>query len=138
MQKNNQKILQKSFFCSICITFAAVNAKTTKRTIASWVLLAVFLPMLVFTSLHVHSASYAADETCTECVHHQCGGHLTQQVQTLHDCVLCQFLSIPVVAAAVVDGIQIDGICKIGYAQCQQTLLVQTLGIIVTRGPPAV
>lgn len=94
--------------------------------------------MLVFTSLHVHPASYSSDDACTECVHHQCGGHLGQQVQTLHDCVLCQFLSVPMVAAANMDDIQNDGICKISYAHCQQTLLVQTLGIIVTRGPPAV
>lgn len=114
-----------------------MNIKT-KRQIASKVLLAVLLPMLLLSSLHIHSVELsAAGEECTNCVQHQCGGHIAQQAHTLHDCVLCQFLSLPMVIADQ-DGIQIDGICNISYAQCQQTLLVQTLGIIVTRGPPAV
>ncbi len=65
---------------------------------ASWVLLAVFLPMF-FMSLHVHPSSYSADYACTDGVRHQCRGHIGQQVQTLHYCVLCQFFSVPMVAA---------------------------------------
>ena len=56
----------------------------------------------------------------------------------MHDCVLCQFLTLPMVVAAEVDEVQIDCTCKTSHAQCQQTLLTQALGIIVTRGPPVV
>ncbi len=73
----------------------------TKRHIASWVLLAVFLPMYLFASLHVHPANYYGDEACTECVHHQCGGHVAQQAASFHACVLCQFLTLPMLAVAV-------------------------------------
>lgn len=94
--------------------------------------------MLLLSSLHIHPIqSSASNEECTDCILHHCGGHIGQQKLTMHDCVLCQFLSLPMVAVAQ-DGIQIDGICKISYAQCQHTLLLLTLGIIVTRGPPAV
>lgn len=95
--------------------------------------------MLLLSSLHIHPIQHSTvGEECADCVQHHCEGHIAQQVQTIHDCVLCQFLSLPMVVAATQDGIQIDDRCNTGYAQCQQTLLVRTLGIIVTRGPPAV
>lgn len=80
--------------------FAAMNANT-KRKIASWILLAVFLPMLVFASLHVHGEAHYEDETCSACAHHQCDGHLSQYAGSYHECVLCHFLSLPMLAVAV-------------------------------------
>lgn len=95
--------------------------------------------MLLLSSLHIHPQQPSAvSEECADCVQHHCGGHIAQQVQTMHDCVLCQFLSLPMVMAAVMDGIPIDNVCKSDVAQCQQSLLSLAMGIIVTRGPPAV
>ena len=50
----------------------------TKRHIASWVLLAVFLPMLLLSSFHIHETGETVKTECTDCVHHNCHGHLTQ------------------------------------------------------------
>ncbi len=57
--------------------------------------------MLVFASLHIHPANVSADETCTECIHHQCGGHITQQTAVFQACLLCQFLTLPMLAIGV-------------------------------------
>ena len=97
------------------------------------------LPMLLLSSLHIHplQPSSAHDE-CADCIEHHCGGHIGQQVQTIHDCLLCQFLSLQKVVAAVADVVPTDCLCKISYTQCQQALPGKALGIIVTRGPPAV
>ncbi len=111
----------------------------TKRQIVSIVLLAVLLPMILLSSLHIHTLQPSdAGEECADCVQHNCGGHIERQVQTIDDCVLCQFLLLPMVVAAVVEIVQIGFVYRHSYAQCQPTLLTQTLGIIATRGPPAV
>lgn len=67
---------------------------TVRRRLASWILLAVYLPVLVLSSVHVHKAEWAGETECAECVHHQCHGHLTQYAGELHQCVLCQFLTL--------------------------------------------
>lgn len=78
-----------------------MNRKATKRHIASWVLLAVFLPMMVFSSLHVHSNGQCSEVQCAECVNHMPhSGHFMAQDSPMHSCVLCQFLSLPFLAAA--------------------------------------
>ena len=68
---------------------------------AARLLLAVFLPMLLVSSFHIHAVSSAGDDGCNECVQHQCHGHLTQLTTELHECVLCQFLSLTYTSAAV-------------------------------------
>ncbi|MBQ8656452.1 MAG: hypothetical protein IJ527_05310 [Prevotella sp.] len=66
-----------------------------KRRFSAWLLLAVFLPMLVLSALHVHAAAETAADMCTECVNHSGHhGHLTQTAASVSDCVLCQFLSL--------------------------------------------
>ena len=58
---------------------------------ASWVLLAVFLPMVVLSSLHVHPE--AEGEPCHECIEHTVhNGHITA-VKASVDCPLCAFQS---------------------------------------------
>ena len=73
-----------------------------KRQIASWILLAVFVPMMVLSSLHVHHVDDDSDIACAECVDHHCAGHITQQSGGIHQCVLCQFLTLPLAVATVV------------------------------------
>lgn len=63
--------------------------------------MAVFLPMLLMSSLHVHEATPMPDSACAECVHHQCAGHLIQLTTQLHQCVLCQFLTLSMVTAVM-------------------------------------
>ena len=117
-------------------TFAAVNAKK-RRQIASRLLLAVFLPMLLFSSLHLHPTQTLTQDECTECIHHNCGGHIGQQTASLHECVLCQFLTIPMVVAGAMASIVFHRVTKLKYALCQHKVCEKAMGIVVTRGPPA-
>ena len=110
-----------------------------KRHIASWLLLAVFLPMLVFSSLHVHEEHSAAIETaCADCAQHSCHGHLTQTASWTHDCVLCQFLTLTMLTAVIVAVTVYNHVCKDSYAQPLSGYQTASCGIIVTRGPPSV
>lgn len=67
---------------------------TKKRRFASYVLLAIFLPMLLLSSVHVHSRHNIDDVSCDDCSHHKCSGHLDNIHYFDYDCVLCQFLSL--------------------------------------------
>lgn len=58
--------------------------------------------MLLLSSLHIHEQSQTDTDRCTECVEHHCGGHFTQLTVHQHDCVLCQFVSLPFLWAATV------------------------------------
>ena len=119
------------------ITFAAVNL-TTKRHLASWLLLAVFLPMLVFSSLHVHEGAVSqAEKECTDCTHHNCHGHLTQTATWAHDCVLCQFLTLTMLTAAAAAVTVYIHVCKLSYSQPLCSHHAACCGNIVTRGPPS-
>lgn len=118
-------------------TFAAVKANR-KRKIVSWMLLAVFVPMLLLSSLHIHGYEQTGDDQCTECVHHHCGGHIGQQTLSLHECVLCQFLTLSMTVAACIVAITLfHHVYRLTFAQGRERLCKQALGGIVTRGPPA-
>jgi len=77
-----------------------MNVKT-KRLLAARLLLAVFVPMLVFASVHIHPETDGGQVPCTECVQHQCHGHMTQLNSTFHACVLCQFLTLTMIGVVV-------------------------------------
>jgi len=89
--------------------------------------------MLVLSSLHVHEIREIAD---TECVHDHCSGHLMQMTTHMHECVLCQFLTLPVLAAVVIAVTVFFDVCKNCYAPSSCGYLTACCGIIVTRGPP--
>ena len=87
-------------------------------------MLAVFLPILLLSSLHVHQSAEAAEETCVDCLHNHCGGHLTQTTVHMDDCVLCQFLTLPMLAAvAVVVTIALKKGVRTDYLSLQATYL---------------
>ena len=100
-------------------------------------MLAVFLPMLFLSSLHVHPVQQlTADGECTECVHHQCDGHLGQLTSTTHDCVLCQFLTLPLLLGSVVAFVLINSVHQLSPSvRCAHRTDVYR-GSIVSRGPP--
>lgn len=110
-----------------------------KRHLASWVLLAIFVPMLIMSSLHIHKESIAQTETeCTDCVHHSCHGHLIQTTTWAHECVLCQFLTLTMLTATVMAVMVYIHVCKKYHAQPLCGYHAVSCGIIVTRGPPSV
>lgn len=118
------------------INFALVNP-ITKRHIASWVLLAVYLPLLLLTSFHIHETDVRESE-CVECVHHQCHGHLNQLSDGMHQCVLCQFLTISYVATATWTLLCHQPKHKIAYALYSQAVCLTPRGILKLRAPPSV
>jgi len=125
------------FFLYFCIHYYARMNVEKKRYIASWVLLAVFLPTLLLSSLHVHHESEAEEISCTACVQHHCHGHLSQLSDSMHHCVLCQFLTLTFVAGATDAVIFFFPVCKTFHAQLLCGHCSDNCGIIVTRGPPA-
>jgi len=110
-----------------------------RRHIASWLLLAVFVPMVALSSLHVHEEhAAAAMAECADCVHHSCHGHLSQTASWVHDCVLCQFLTLTMLTAAAVAVTVYIHVCKKYHAQSLCGRYAAYCGVIDTRGPPAV
>ncbi len=136
-----------SHFSFIFRTFAAVtrkNEKTfrpmntrTRRHIASWLLLAVFVPMLVLSSVHVHPATPLDADECAECLTHHCGGHIGQHAVAFHACVLCQFLTLSFPAAAVAASAVIYNKVLRSPRQPGRLRLAQAAcGIVGLRAPP--
>ena len=84
------------------------NGSTRKQRLFAWILLSVYVPMVLFASLHVHSPiniSNAID--CVQChtaVHHS--GHITAGKLHVDECLSCRFLStqidVPLTATSMV------------------------------------
>ena len=99
----NEKKSELSFCISLVYSYLCrrfMNNRT--RRLSAWLLLSVFLPMLLLSSLHVHE-SVPVSSGCSECVNHiPHQGHLS--IDTIHanDCVLCQFATLPFLMASIV------------------------------------
>jgi len=64
-----------------------------KAYISAWVLLSVFVPMVLLSSLHVHPELLQHSKPCHECLEHTVhNGHITAVDATI-DCPLCAFQS---------------------------------------------
>lgn len=127
-----------SQFSIIFRTFAAVKSDF-RRYFASWLLLATFVPMLLFSSLHVHEdSSLMAEAESVGCVHLHCHGHLTTTVSWVNDCLFCQFLTLTMLTAAVFGVIVYVHVCRKFLAQPLCGYRVACCGINITRGPPSV
>lgn len=59
------------------------------KRIASWVLLAAYLPLVAVSSFHVHHETVDNHDDCL-----QCTGHFETQHQHNCDCPYCYFLSL--------------------------------------------
>jgi hypothetical protein len=76
--------------------------RMSKRRISAWILLSVFLPILLLSSLHVHETTDVRIG-CSDCVNHIAHqGHISLDTIHLHDCLLCQFTSLPFLGATTV------------------------------------
>ena len=100
-------------------------------------LLAIYLPMLLISSLHIHETSQEGVTECAECVKHQCHGHLSQLSDGMHQCVLCQVLTLTYVASATGVLLCYQPKRKVTYALQRQTLCLTKPGFISLRAPPA-
>ena len=94
--------------------------------------------MLLLSSLHVHDQEAAASADCKECVdHHPHAGHIGMPGAAVHTCVLCQFLTLPFVAAAIVAAALYRDFCKAQPAASFRQSLRNSCGIVGLRAPPA-
>lgn len=109
-----------------------------KRHIAAWLLLAVYVPMLLLSSLHFHEPSQEMEPTCTECVGHQCHGHLIQLSGGMHQCVLCQVLTLTYVTTVAGALLCYQARRKIVYAVRRRNFSAVQLFGFCLRAPPAV
>lgn len=73
-----------------------------------------------------------------ECVAHHCHGHIGQTDASLDDCVLCQFLTLTFVGAAMAAFVAVFNVLWIKNVPLSSALCDACSGHILTRGPPAV
>lgn len=67
-----------------------------KRIVSAWLLLSVFVSMILLSGLHRHQPVINPAADCVECAHHvHHSGHFTIGADHVHECVLCQLLSLP-------------------------------------------
>lgn len=99
-------------------------------------LLSVFLPMLLFSSLHIHER-VASVQDCTECVNHvPHGGHLSLDTTSIHDCLLCQLASLPFVLAAGIAVLPFDVVCSAIVSQRPSAVFAVVGRLQSPRAPP--
>ena len=109
-----------------------------KRTIISWLLLSVFVPMMVLSALHVHESDSSILSECSACVHHQAHpGHLTADIGHLHDCVLCQLMASTFLVASTTLLFVLTFPCHVLLPSYEARLATSRRRHYAPRGPPA-
>lgn len=103
------------------------------RRIASWMLLAAYLPLVVLSSLHVHHETIDTHDNCL-----QCSGHYEEQHNHQNDCQYCHFLSQSYLG-------QSDGHSVIIFSATDRIPAITAgktkklrCGVILLRAPPVV
>ena len=113
--------------------------QSRKRHIASWLLLAVFVPMLVLSSLHIHSGVADHSIECVDCATHTPhGGHLSGSTLHVDTCVLCQFLAITFLAAAVLAVLPLQRLTTYLSITSVHCVTSEACGYKSVRAPPFV
>ncbi len=98
-------------------------------------LLAVFVPAVLASSLHRHH--HDAEEEpfeCVDCHHHS--GHLTSGAHSIDDCVLCHFLALPYIAAISFSVLPLVRRLTALYGRPQQSVCTGRLRHQRSRAPP--
>ncbi|MBO4819844.1 MAG: hypothetical protein J5548_00050 [Prevotella sp.] len=102
----------------------------------SRILLAVFVPMLLFSVLHIHTEGSEVSDACSECIHHARHSHLSSADFCIDHCVLCQFLTLPFIAAGLMTlGSPLVVRCQ-GWQGISLHLPASVAGCIHLRAPP--
>ena len=115
-----------------------MNGISHRRKWMSRILLAVFVPMLMLSALHVHTVGTNIDDGCSECMHHVRHSHLSTADFCIGQCVLCQFQTLPFIAA-ILTAICIPMMVRhhLGHA-IVHLCPVRLTGQISLRAPPSV
>lgn len=103
-----------------------------KRRIFSFLLLAVFLPAVLASSLHHHS--HEEEISCVDC--HHTSGHLLPGEAGIDDCVLCHFLGLPYIAALAATVLPLVVRLKTLYGSQEQDIRPARLRHNHSRAPP--
>ena len=128
-----ESFVLSAFLC----TFAAVILNRQRRSLVARALLAVYLPLLLLTMLHVHRGAVYVEDACYQCVHHEPhAGHITAQTFHLHDCVLCQLTTLQYVPAAVIGIAFVLRLCLGSVLWPSQRVPVAAIARQSTRAPP--
>ena len=113
---------------------------TRRQQRFAWIILLVYVPMVLLSSMHVHSLhEYSELVDCTLCetsVHHQ--GHITASAQHHGECLSCRFTSTQLVVPDDYSQ-DIDNQCvvKLEFAHSAEPIS-QILVRPMLRGPPAI
>jgi len=108
-----------------------------KRRFSAWLLLAVFVPMMVVSALHVHGDASAWDAECEQCAQHiRHDGHVSEQSASVDDCVLCQFLSLQFLFSAVAAFVLFAAAVSIPRSFCVARVQLGVWDAVSARAPP--
>lgn len=111
--------------------------KELRRQLYAWLLLSVFVPMTALSALHVHKVDSDVTAVCSACINHQShAGHLSAGFDNIHDCVLCQFLSLSFVAATGVLTVALTLQRRQRYVECDALYVSRENKLNATRAPP--
>ncbi len=100
-------------------------------------MLAVYVSMLLISSMHVHSKNFFAETECEQCAHHQVhNGHLTASDGGQHVCLLCQFLTLSYTAVVVATVVYYTNVRKIHYVAPEYQVKRISRGVVGLRAPP--
>ena len=125
-------------FAHLFLPLQPIMSKRTRRRISAWLLLSVFLPMLLLSSLHVHEEA-PIGSGCSECVNHiPHHGHLSLNTIHLNDCVLCQFATLPFLMSVMVFVTVVSWGCHIAIVQPLDRLLLVACRHHSSRAPPVI
>lgn len=110
---------------------------SVKRRFSAWLLLLVFVPVMVATSLHIHDYGETKATACELCLHHlHHDGHLNAYSDNVVDCVLCQFATLPYVAATAVVLSFVVRVHRVAYTYIVQGASLGVCDVKSTRAPP--
>jgi len=114
-----------------------MNRLRLKRQIAARLLLTVLVPMLILASVHIHHAAFGEEVLCEACQQHVTHyDQVTATVFMLHDCVLCQFASLPFLAGFAVQALLVASALSVTLRIPSVTLSLQTERGRKGRAPP--
>ncbi len=130
---------KKRAFCfallSFIRNFAGVRLRKI-RHIASLLLLTVFLSMQFLSYVHVHTATTSTSVECSGCVANHCQGHILPLDASIDNCVICQFLALVFVAAAIAATLSVFSVSSPIHVRLLSCVVLKAPSTIVTRGPP--
>jgi hypothetical protein len=110
-----------------------------RRHISSYILLAVIVPMMLMSWLHVHDEdAHSGTVDCIDCLHHVHHSHISTYDAELGTCLLCQFLTIAYTPSPSLDFDWI--VWQVGneWQQLYMFVVAHAIQLKSLRGPPSI